>query len=76
MKMSYKAVWSKIKVTEKNLNAKIVHADKKDGTRLTKEGKELLEKYRLVVNKCMADDDKIFHSIFNKTELEFERYDR
>ncbi len=65
MKMSYKAVWSKIKATEKNLNAKIVHADRKDGTCLTREGKELLEKYRLLVKECMSADDKIFNSIFS-----------
>lgn len=66
MKMSYKAVWSKIKNTEKHLNASIVHADRKDGTRLTGEGKELLEKYKLLVKECMSADDKIFHSIFDK----------
>jgi molybdate transport system regulatory protein len=66
MKMSYKAVWSKIKVTEKNLNARIVHADRKHGTRLTREGKELLKKYRLLIKECMSADDKIFNSIFSK----------
>ena len=65
MKMSYKAVWSKIKVTEKNLNARIVHADRKDGTRLTRDGKELVRKYKLLVKECMSSDDKIFKSIFN-----------
>ena len=48
MKMSYKAVWSKIKATEKHLETRIVHTDRKDGSRLSKEGKELLEKYRLL----------------------------
>lgn len=64
MKMSYKAVWSKIKYTEKHLNAKVVHSDKKTGSRLTREGKALLEKYRLVKKKCMMADDKIFNNIF------------
>jgi molybdate transport system regulatory protein len=64
MKMSYKAVWSKIKYTEKHLNAKIIHSDKKTGSRLTREGKNLLEKYRLLKKKCMAADDKIFKNIF------------
>ena len=48
MKMSYKAVWSKIKATEKHLDTLIVHTDRKEGSRLSKEGKELLEKYRLL----------------------------
>ncbi len=64
MKMSYKAVWSKIKSTEKHLNTKIVHADKKDGTCLSKEGKKLLEQYKLLKKKCIIEDDKIFKRIF------------
>ncbi len=64
MKMSYKAVWSKIKYTEKHLNAKVVHSDKKMGSRLTKEGKALLEKYRLLKKQCMMADDRIFNNIF------------
>ena len=64
MKMSYKAVWSKIKATEKHLNTTIVHTDRKEGSRLSKEGKELLEKYRLLKNKCMSADDNIFSNIF------------
>jgi molybdate transport system regulatory protein len=64
MKMSYKAVWSKIKYTEKHLNAKIIQSDKKTGSRLTGEGKNLLKKYRLLKKKCMSADDKIFKNIF------------
>ena len=65
MKMSYKGVWSKIKATEKHLNKKVVHADRKAGTRLTSYGKELLEKYKLLEQKCLQSDDKIFIQIFN-----------
>ena len=64
MKMSYKAVWSKIKATEKHLNTVIVHTDRKEGSRLSTEGKELLEKYRLLKKECMTADDDIFTSIF------------
>jgi molybdate transport system regulatory protein len=64
MKMSYKAVWSKIKATEKHLDTVIVHADRKEGSRLSKEGKELLEKYRLLKKECLSADDKLFHRIF------------
>ena len=64
MKMSYKAVWSKIKATEKHLNTTIVHTDRKEGSRLSKEGKELLEKYRLLKNKCISADDTIFNNLF------------
>ena len=64
MKMSYKGVWSKIKATEKHLNKNIVRADRKEGPRLTRQGKELLEKYKQLEKKCMAADDKIFSKMF------------
>jgi molybdate transport system regulatory protein len=65
MKMSYKGAWSKIKATEKHLNMKIVHSDRKKGTRLTTEGKWLLKQYQQLIKKCIQTDDKIFDSYFN-----------
>jgi len=64
MKMSYKAVWSKIKATEKHLNTVIVHTDRKEGSRLSTQGKDLLEKYRLLKKECLSADDSIFNTIF------------
>jgi len=64
MKMSYKAVWSKIKTTEKHLDACIVHTDRKDGSRLSQDGKELLKRYNLLKEQCMSADDRIFGDIF------------
>ena len=64
MKMSYKAVWSKIKATEKHLDTRIVHTDRKEGSHLSNEGKALLEKYWLLKNACMSADDDIFTTIF------------
>jgi len=64
MKMSYKGVWSKIKATENYMDVKIVRSDKKRGSYLTKEGKDLLEKYSLLKKRCLKADDKIFKSIF------------
>ena len=66
MKMSYKGVWGKIKATEKYLNIKIVETDRKEGTRLTKEGKELLKKYTLLKKRCLEEDNRIFGSIFKE----------
>ena len=66
MRMSYKGVWSKIKVTEDYLKMRLVATDKKRGSRLTKEGKELLEKYHTLKQKCLQADDKIFRSVFKK----------
>ncbi|MBW1784609.1 MAG: LysR family transcriptional regulator [Deltaproteobacteria bacterium] len=64
MKMSYKGVWSKIKVTEEYLNLSIVDTDRKMGSRLTREGKELLEKYRLLKKACLEEDNRCFNQIF------------
>jgi molybdate transport system regulatory protein len=64
MKMSYKAVWSKIKATEKHMNTCIVHTDRKEGSRLSQDGKGLLEKYKRLKEKCLLADDEIFGRIF------------
>ena len=64
MKMSYKAMWSKIKASEEHLDFKIVHADRKLGTYLTGEGKALLEQYRQLKKECTSADDRIFRNIF------------
>ncbi|MBU8849103.1 MAG: LysR family transcriptional regulator [Desulfobacterales bacterium] len=64
MKMSYKTVWSKIKSTEKNFGKPVVHADKKTGTKLTDDGRTLLEKYRKLKKRCIQADDTIFNDIF------------
>jgi molybdate transport system regulatory protein len=64
MRMSYKGVWSKIKVTEDYLQVKLVETDKKRGSELTSEGKQLLEKYNLLKQRCLEADDKIFREIF------------
>ncbi len=64
MKMSYKGVWSKIKATEEYMKAKIVQSNRKQGSSLTKEGKELLRNYGALKEKCLKADDKAFRSIF------------
>jgi len=64
MNMSYKAVWSKIKSSEKNFGKPIVLSDKKTGTKLTDEGRNLLEKYRQLKKRCTQADDTIFDDIF------------
>ena len=65
MRMSYKAVWSKIKATEKHMNACLVHTDRREGSRLSRAGKDLLTKYKRLKNQCMSADDKIFSGIFS-----------
>lgn len=70
MRMSYKAVWSKIKTTEKYLGTRLVNTDRKSGSHLTQEGKQLLDKYRLYKKKCIQEDNKIFSRIFNQNDPE------
>ena len=69
MKMSYKGVWSRIKATEEYLKGRIVDTDRKLGSRVTKEGKVLLEKYKKLKKECMEADDRIFMSIFKPPPL-------
>ena len=66
MKMSYKGVWSKIKATENYMKVKIVETNKKKGSHLTKEGKDLVKKYTLLKLRCLKADDKIFNAVFFK----------
>lgn len=69
MKMSYKGMWSKVKATEKYLNRRIVDTDRKKGAHLTEEGKKLLAKYRILRERCLEEDTKIFRSVFRQDEL-------
>jgi len=64
MKMSYKAVWSKIKASEKHLNTTLVHTDRQKGSHLSREGKELVKKFKQLQEKCRQADDSIFADIF------------
>lgn len=63
--MSYKTAWSKIKSTETHLKIKLLDTDRNRGSRLTKEGKKLLEDYRKLKTACIVADDKIFQKVFN-----------
>jgi len=64
MKMSYKAAWSKLRATEVHLDTKIVVADRKEGTHLTAEGRQLLKKFKALKKECLSADDKIFLQVF------------
>ena len=67
MKMSYKAVWGKVKATEKSLNIRLVDTDRTMGSKLTKEGKELLRKYTILKKECLKSDDQVFRDIFDNS---------
>ncbi len=64
MKMSYKAVWSKIKASERHLGTTLVHTDRRKGSHLSREGRELVKKFRRLQERCRQADDDIFAEIF------------
>ena len=64
LNMSYKTVWSKIKSTEKHFGKPVVSADRKTGSCLTREGKNLAENFRKLKQRCILADDTIFADIF------------
>ena len=68
MKMSYKAVWAKIKATEKSLNKRLVDTDRQTGSHLTVEGKKLLKKYQVLKDLCLKEDNLIFRQVFSNKE--------
>jgi molybdate transport system regulatory protein len=64
MKMSYKGVWGKIKATEEYYKIRVVDTDRKAGTRLTDEGRALLDRYSRLKKRCLEAEDRIFRDIF------------
>ena len=64
MKMSYKAVWAKLKATEESFGKPLVIASKKEGTWLTDEGRTLLKKFKRLKKECQIRDDRAFKEIF------------
>lgn len=68
MKMSYKAVWSKIKATEIAMDAKLVETNRKQGSHLTQQGKYLLDAYTKMQKNCLKSDDKIFKTLFPSSD--------
>jgi molybdate transport system regulatory protein len=64
MRMSYRGVWGKIKATEEHLDKKIVLTERRHGSRLTEDGKELLRNYRQLKIDCRKADEDIFRRVF------------
>ena len=69
LKMSYRALWGRIKSTEERIGAKILESKpgggKEHGSVLTPTGKQLLDKYTRLQQKIMAVADREFEKIFS-----------
>jgi len=72
LKMSYRALWGRIKSTEDRLGRKILvtHAGggRHGGSSLTPDGKNLLKAYKQLRNEVVALADKEFEKIFGKNQ--------
>lgn len=68
LKMSYRALWGRIKSTEERLGAKILESKpgggKGRGSVLTPTGKNFLEKYTRLQQKIISFADREFEKIF------------
>jgi molybdate transport system regulatory protein len=65
LKQPFRAVWGKIRATEERCGFKIVERTS-DGSRLTKEGLELLWTYTRLRNRCEKYTDHEFEDLFGK----------
>ncbi len=68
LKMSYRAVWGKIKATEERLGMKLVESKaggpKGGGSKLTPVAKELLKRYRELEKRQVEVIDQLFEEVF------------
>jgi molybdate transport system regulatory protein len=66
--MSYRSAWGRLKATEERLGQplleKVPGAGRRGGSRLTKTGKELAEKYRQLINEVTVSSESIFGRLF------------
>jgi len=63
LKQPFRAVWGKIRATEERCGFKLVTATK-EGTRLTREGLDLLWNYTRLRNRCERFTDTHFKELF------------
>ena len=65
LKQPFRAVWGKIKATEERCGFKIVERTG-DGSKLTKEGMDLLSTYMQLKNRCKNYTDVQFKELFSE----------
>ncbi len=69
LKLPFRAVWGKIKSTEDRCGFKLVESTSV-GTQLTKEGTELLQRYKEFKSDCKKYVDMKFAEFFGNTDFE------
>ncbi|MGD9818847.1 MAG: winged helix-turn-helix domain-containing protein [Desulfomonilaceae bacterium] len=67
LKQPFRAVWGKIKATEQRCGFKIVETNS-EGSKLTREGVELLWAYTRLRNRCEKYVDSQFNELFEEIE--------
>jgi molybdate transport system regulatory protein len=74
LKMSYRALWGRIKSTEDRMGARILitrlGGGKGSGSVLTPTGKRFLENYRRLTNRVVEQADQAFDKIFGDTRTD------
>jgi molybdate transport system regulatory protein len=74
LKMSYRALWGRIKSTEARIGVRMVitrpGGGKGSGSILTPSGKRFLEKYKLLKDRVVEQADQAFDKIFGDTRTD------
>ena len=74
LKMSYRALWGRIKSTEDRMGARMLitrpGGGKGSGSVLTPTGKRFLENYRRLTNRIVEQADQAFDKIFGDTRTD------
>jgi len=68
LKQPFRAVWGKIKATEQRCGFKVVERTS-EGSRLTREGLELLDAYGRLASRCENYADQQFNDIFARLPM-------
>jgi len=73
LKMSYRAVWGKLKATEKRLGFKLIETfpggGKARGARLTPKARELIDMFQKLHDRGNDQADELFKKIFKELEV-------
>ncbi len=69
LKQPFRAVWGKIRATEQRCGFKIVERTS-EGSRLTREGLELLDTYSKLTRRCDNYTDQQFNELFKRLAVQ------